>query len=109
LEGCLDRHARYPERQIIVQDFHGHQQLRIEQSAKGLELHARFRWPGMRVDDSEPFIALCHALGRLAPGSVHTLTWHWTRDYGPRRGQIAALKAAVAQLQPVKLKHPKGI
>lgn len=107
LEGWIARIATGTLRTLTVQGYHGYQVITLSQGAEGLTLDAYFRWPGMQCGDGDPFAALVHALGRLTPGAVHTLTLKWTRDYAPRANQIADLTAAISALQPQRFKHPK--
>lgn len=107
LEAWIARYAATALQTLTVQSFHDHQVLTLSQSADGLVLDAYFRWPGMQSGVGDPFAALIRALGQLEPGAVHALNLKWTRDYGPRPEQIAALATAVAALKPNRFKHPK--
>lgn len=94
---------------LRLSDVHDHREIRLERSATGRQLYARFRWPGMVIGGrADPLLILCEEALRLAPGTFEAITLRWTRRDAPRPEQRAAIDRMLNHLQASRVSLPSG-
>lgn len=94
---------------LRLSDVHDHREIRLERSATGYRLSARFRWPGMVIGGMrDGLMTLCEAALALAPATFEAVTLKWTRKHGPRAEQRAAVDRMIAHLAPARVSLPAG-